>query len=139
MKCRPIDNNDKQLAWMWFNYRLGKASGNHSGFFPYGLLPCTGLAAVDSRDELLAVAFLYREQSSSVAVCGWCIANPENEPLTSKLAVETVLHNMPAYAKSLGATHLLSTFGSRSINRILSKMGFSFGEKADNMFLTLED
>lgn len=136
--CREITDKDKREAWIWFNYRLGKKSGRKNCFFPYQLLPNTGLGAVDYNNRLLAVAFLYLEKSSTVAVCGWCIANPANSPHISKQAVELVLSQMPEYAKSYGATHLLSTFGSRSINRILRKNGFMMGEKADNMYVKLE-
>ena len=60
-------------------------------------------------------------------MCGWCIADPENSMRVSAEAVHALIYAMPDFARSKGATILLSTFGNRGINRIAAKAGFITG------------
>lgn len=136
MEVRYMTLNDSVRAGNWLNMRVRQRSGIEAATFPVEILPKTGLSCFHE-NRLLAVAFLYLEKSSTVAVCGWCVANPANTPSESKLAVTELLKAMPEYARQQGATFLLSTFGNRGINRIARKMGFIPGEKAENMYLNL--
>lgn len=132
---QEIGNYEAFAAYSWLNKRLQNMAGSEVEF-PRGLLPQTGLACYCSK-KLLAAAFLYLERSTSIAVCGWCIANPGNSPRESAEAVELLLRSMPEYARKHGATYLLTTFGRRSINRIARKVGFLPGEIAENMYMPL--
>lgn len=121
---------DRSLAWL--TARLQRASGRFDLLFPADWLPPTGLAAYRkecSRDVLSACAFLYLEQNSPVAVCGWVAANPQNTARQSYDAVSALLKHMPDYAKVHGKKHLLTTFGNRGINRILDQNGFITGDQ----------
>jgi hypothetical protein len=44
---------------------------------------------------------------------------------------------MPVYARQKGKKYLLTTFGSKGINKILAGLGFHKGENALNMFMNL--
>lgn len=137
IQIRELNTTDKIFFWEWINYRIRKQTGNCQLEFPYELIPATGLVAYTEEDELLAIALLYLERTSNVAVCGWCVANPGNHCKTSKKAIQKLLAQMPIYAKKFNAKCLLTTFGNRGINKILDETGFFAGEKAENKFLML--
>lgn len=118
-------------AVAWLNDRI-KAHGFQEEF-PETVLPRTGLVCYED-GILRAVVFIYFEKTSSIAVCGWCIANPKNKPRSSYNAVKALFDAVPEFAKENGATMLLSTFGNRGINKIAKEAGFIVGEKAVNMF-----
>ena len=96
--------------------------------FPAAMLPRTGLAARDENGNTLAVATLYLEKSSSIAVCGFCVANPLAGFRITARAVKLLLAAMPIYARRCGAEYLMSVFGKKSLNRILDQAGFTPGE-----------
>lgn len=133
---RYMTANDAVRAGNWLNYRVQQKSGVAQAAFPREIFPATGLSFF-AGNSLLAVAFLYLEESSSVAVCGWCIANPANTASESAIAVQKLMSAMPEYARQKGKKYLLTTFGNRGINRILAKLGFQEGEKAFSMFMNL--
>ena len=66
-----------------------------NGPFPSAMLPKTGLAVRDGNNATLAVATLYLEKSSSIAVCGFCVANPLNTRKVSADAVGLLMSAMP--------------------------------------------
>lgn len=135
MTTRELSLGEAETAVKWLDVRMKKHGCNYS--FPCGILPRTGLACYDEQNIFRAVAFLYLEKSSSIAVCGWCIADPDNPARVSAEAVQALIYAMPSFARSKGATILLSTFGNRSINRIAEKAGFIVGEQAVNMYMAL--
>ena len=137
VNVRYMTDSDAVRAGNWLNLKVRSKSGCAAAEFPLELLPQTGLSCFYEH-TLLAVAFLYLEKSSSVAVCGWCIANPGNLPSQSRIAVMELLRAMPQYAKQQGATFLLTSFGNRGINSIARGLGFLPGERAENMFMNLK-
>lgn len=128
---------DVRCAVDWMTERIRKKNGNDSLSFPADWMPETGLSVVSGDSRLLAVATLYLEKSSPVAVCGWCVSNPENRPSESYSAINLLMAAMPIYAKRLGAKYLLTTFGDRGINSVLDKCGFIQGETSENKFMIL--
>lgn len=117
-------------AQKWLSQRMQGQTGDPSMQFPAGWMPETGLVCLGDEDRLLAVAILYLERSSAVAVSGWCVANPENGPAVSVHALNLLLGSLPGYAKSLGAKHLLTYYGNRGLNKILDDVGFSNGDSS---------
>lgn len=130
-----MDGFDRWLLEAWMELIARKHGAD--GPFPSAMLPKTGLAARDENGNTLAVATLYLEKSSSIAVCGFCVANPLNPFRISADAVKLLLAAMPIYAKRCGAEYLMSVFGKRSINRILDQSGFVPGETAQTKFRRL--
>lgn len=137
---RKMTPEDSENVIRWMNSRIRSATGNASLSFRKEWLPETGLSAWEGkvhgkvhgkteRRKLLAAAVLYLEKSSAVAVCGWCVANPENSPSETHNAVRSLLEAMPGYASSMGAKILLATFGNNGINKILDSIGFSSGDR----------
>ena len=104
--------------------------------FPTAWLPETGLAVHD-RGRLLAAITVYLDRSSPVAVAGWCAAHPGNSCRQSRQAVERLLADLPDYVRSLGARVLLTMYGCRSLNRLLSGQGFQCGESSETKFKIL--
>lgn len=133
---RYMTLNDLCRAENFLNFRVRKKIGNEEASFPLEILPKTGLSCFED-ERLLGVATCYFEKTSPVAVCGWCITAPGNTPKESYRAVRALLAAMPDYADSMGAKYLLTTFGSRGINRIAADLGYKFGEKSVNMFMVL--
>lgn len=137
MYVDEMGKEDAQMAIDWLSEKIRQKSGNHSLTFPPDWMPETGMIAAEDDGKLLAVATLYLEKSSPVAVCGWCIANPANKAKESYKAVKLLLAVIPGYAKRLGAKYLLTTFGNRGINSILDQHGFISGETSENKFIFL--
>lgn len=134
ISTREMTACDLVLALEWLNARIRK---NHAAApdFPADWLPQTGLAAIARSGTVLAVATLYLDKTSPVAVCGWVVSNLENTSSCSKKAIELLMLDMQIYAKNQGAKYLLSTFGNKGINHILDQQGFSPGEVCDNKFI----
>lgn len=130
-----MDGFDRWLLEAWMEI-IARKQGVDSPF-PSAMLPKTGLAARDEKGNTLAVATLYLEKSSTIAVCGFCVANPLNGVRQSADAVKLLLAAMPVYAKRCGAEYLMSVFGRKSLNRILDKSGFVPGETAETKFRRL--
>lgn len=135
LQVRSLTAGDVATASTWLNRRM-KTKAPNAADFPRELLPVTGLAAWQN-DKLLAVATLYLERSSPVAVCGWCIADPDNPPGISYRAINTIMLGMPQYAQKHGAKYLLTTFGNRGINAILDNIGFQTAEYSENKLLII--
>ena len=131
-----ITGLDTITAAEWMDLKIRKLGKNEKLEFPLALLPRTGLACY-RKGVLKAAAFLYLEKSSSVAVCGWIMANPGNSSASSHKAVQMLLAAMPDYARRHGAKYLLTTFGNRAVNKIADRLGFITGEKAENKFFPL--
>lgn len=127
---------DRRIASQWLTAKICINSGENISF-PEEWLPSTGLSARVADGPLLAVATLYLEKSTPVAVCGFCVANPFNSARESERAVRALLSAMPDYAKKRGASWLLTTFGNRGINRILDEFGFIAGENSETKFKNL--
>lgn len=136
VNVRYMTLNDSVRAGNWMNLKVRQRSGIEAAAFPVEILPKTGLSCFHE-NRLLAVAFLYLEKSSTVAVCGWIAANPGNTPSESNIAVKELMTAMPEYARQQGATYLLTTFGNRGINRIAREAGFLPGDKAEHMIMYL--
>ena len=133
-----IDEMDGLDRWMleaWME-RIARKHGA-DGPYPAALLPKTGLAARDEYGNTLAVATLYLERSSAIAVCGFCVSNPLAGRRDTGEAVKLLLAAMPVYARRKGAAMLMTTFGRKSINRLLDRMGFIPGEAAETKFRRL--
>lgn len=133
---REMNEYDREKLAGWLSLIAQKHGVN--GPFPAAILPWTGLAAVDEAGRTLAVAALYLERSSTVAVFGFCATDPEkSRTRQSGGAVKRLIAAMPAYAKQNGAEILMSVFGRRSLNRLLDKSGFIPGETAETKFRRL--
>ena len=130
-----MNETDRTVMLKWMD-DIARKHGVDSGF-PGAMLPVTGLAARDGNGRTLAVATLYLEKSSTIAVCGFCVADPANRFRQSAAAVKLLLSTMPIYAKRCGAEYLMSVFGRRSLNRILDRSGFIPGETAETKFRRL--
>ena len=130
-----MDGIDRWLMTRWMDLRIRKAGADAP--FPGDILPRSGLAARDGHGNTLAVATLYLEREIPVAVCGWCAANPLNNRRQSAEAVKTLLAAIPVYARRCGAKYLLTTFGQRSLNRMLDRLGFSNGDVAETKIKVL--
>ncbi len=120
MMTREITREDMRLAVEWYSQRAGMP-------VPPDWFPATGLAVLAAQ-KVLCVTVLYLDKTSPVAVLGWCITNPENTGRESCNAVRMVFQAMPDYARSMGVKHLISIFGSRSLNRLLDRLGFIAGD-----------
>ena len=128
MIVREMTRKDADIAVAWLTERMRRRSGRDDLEFSAAWMPETGLAACDGTGRVRCVAVLYLEKSSPVAVFGWVIADPANSHRESSGAVRRLLAAMPSYAESKGAKHLISMFGSRSVNRILNDSGFVSGD-----------
>ena len=128
MRTEEMRRSDAETAAGWMTRRIRKAGGDGKLVFPESWMPETGMVVLGDRDKPLAVAVVYFEKSSPVAVCGWCISDPDLRFSESRKAVRLVLSALPAYARRNGAEYLLTTFGNRGINRILTGLGFSDGD-----------
>ena len=137
MRTDEMTVEDGRQAIEWITQRIRKHTGNETLSFPAEWIPKTGMVVYNGRSRIFAIATLYLEKSSPVAVCGWCIANPENTPRQSQTAVKLLMSVMPTYAKRNGAKFLLTTFGNRGINRILDSLNFINGEVSENKFKVL--
>ena len=130
IEIREMTEHDRGKLAGWLSLIARKHGVN--GPFPAAILPWTGLAAVDEAGKTLAVAALYLERSSTVAVFGFCAADPEaGMSRQSGEAVKRLIAAMPAYAKQNGAEILMSVFGRKSLNRLLDKSGFLPGENCE--------
>jgi len=130
IELREMTEHDRGKLAGWLSLIARKHGAD--GPFPAAILPWSGLAAVDETGKTLAVAALYLERSSTVAVFGFCVADPEaGMSRRSGEAVKRLIDAMPAYAKENGAEFLLSVFGRRSLNRLLDKAGFFVGENCE--------
>ena len=135
MKCADalytdeMDGIDRWMLAAWLNESIRRQGVNE--FFPGAILPATGMAVRDEQGATVAVAALYLERSSSIAVCGWCCADPCRCARDNAAAVKLLLASLPIYAKRQGAEYLMSVFGKRSLNRVLDSMGFVNGEAAE--------
>lgn len=124
-----MNEDDRMQLAAWMNERIRKSGVNAP--FPGAILPRTGLAVRDDDGATVAVAALYLERSSKIAVLGWCVADPQGPARKNADAVKLLLAAMPVYARRCGAEYLMSVFGQRSLNRTLDKMGFVNGEGAE--------
>lgn len=129
---RPMDAIDRATVARWLERHTAAKHPGTVGTFPIDLLPAKGLAARDGRGKLAACATCYLDRSSPVAVCGWCVGDPDNPPRRTYEAVRTLLAAMPDYARAHGARYLLTIFGNRGINRMLDQMDFLNGETCEN-------
>ena len=134
VKIYPMTPEERKISACWLTEKIRRKSGSPAVSFPEEWLPSTGLSARVADGPLLAVATLYLEKSTPVAVCGFCVANPFNSARESERAVRALLSAMPDYAKKRGASWLLTTFGNRGINRILDEFGFIAGENSETKF-----
>ena len=136
IEIREMTEHDRGRLAEWLS--LIARSRGVNGPFPAAMLPWTGLAAIDETGATLAVAALYLERSSSIAVFGFCAADPaRSSSRQSGEAVRMLIDAMPAYAKENGGEFLMSVFGRRSLNRILDKAGFFPGETCETKFRRL--
>ena len=90
-------------------------------------MPKTGLTVYDG-EMIRLILIIYLERSSKMAVLGWCISNPENRPRQSLNAVRLALSEAEQYVREKDVRHLISIFGSRSLNRELERVGFFPGD-----------
>lgn len=138
MDIREMTEEDRSVVVDWMRILFQKRLGEDAPPPPEPILPHLGLVAADSvTGELLTVAFLYLDQTSPVAVCGWIFANPRNAAKTSARAVDAVIGGLPLFARSRGAEYLLSCFGHPGINRILDRRGFITAEFAEHKIIHL--
>lgn len=129
MRTEEMRRSDAEAAVGWMTQRIRKVSGDGRLVFPGNWMPETGMVVLGDGDEPIAVAVVYFDRSSPVAVCGWCVTNPENRRIRNAQAVRLLLSTLPAYARRNGAEYLLTTFGNRGINRILTGLGFVDGDR----------
>lgn len=137
MQVYEMDYEDAGHAVRWITERIRITTGNDQLEFDGDWLPITGLSAFDDRMHLKAVAILYLEKNSPVAVCGWCVTNPANTARESDKAVRMLMEKMPFYAKEHGAKYLLSMFGNRGINKILNDLDYINAETCETKFMKL--
>lgn len=128
MRTEEMRGSDAKAAARWITRRIRKTTGNERLFFPENWMPKTGLTILDETDSPIAVATLYLEKSSPVAVCGWCVTNPEIRISDAGKAIRILMAAIPSYARRNGAEYLLTTFGNRGINHILETIGFIDGD-----------
>lgn len=136
MYTDEMTEEDREKLNYWMD-EIARGSGVEGAFFPSALLPKTGLAVRNGEGRTLAVGTLYLEKSSTISVFGFCCADPENTKRESAEAVKLLISAMPVYAKRCGAEYLLSMFGRRSLNRLLDRSGYIFGEKSETKFRRL--
>ena len=117
----------------WLNARIRAQTGREDAVFPAEILPPTGLIAFrrhpSGKEILCGAAYLYLERNTSIAVCGHLVTSGRNTPFESMRAAKSLVAEMPGYAKTLGAKHLLTTFGNRRINDYLDSQGFVTGDR----------
>ena len=129
MYTDEMDGIDRWLLAAWLDESIRKNGVTEP--FPDAILPKTGMAVRDGDNTTIAVAALYLEKSSKIAVCGWCCADPCGPARRNAEAVKLLFAAMPAYARQQGAEYLMSVFGRRSLNKVLDNMGFINGEVAE--------
>lgn len=128
MRTEEMRSGDAKAAVQWLTRRMRKMTGNERLVFPENWMPNTGLTVLDAIGSPIAVAALYLEKSSPVAVCGWCVTNPEIRISDAGKAIRILMSALPVYARRHGAEYLLTTFGNRGINHILDEIGFIGGD-----------
>lgn len=117
------------LARSWLTAEIRRASKNETLYFPETLIPDTGLCVRTGDGRLLAVISLYIDRTRPVGYAGWCVANPANSFRESHTAIGLLLDALPIYAGEQGCEYLFTQFGNRSINRMLDRKGYQFGEE----------
>ena len=130
MRTDELNRECAAVAVEWFTLRMRKKFSDPSLVFPSDWMPENGLAVLDDEDNLLAVAALYIDRKSPVAVAGWCIANPENRAKVSYQAVSLLMKVLPIYAKKCGAKYFLTMYGNAAINSILDRQDCLYAEMA---------
>lgn len=121
----------------WQNRHLREVYGEHSGL-PFDIFPKNGMVAIADDGRLIAAGMMYLEKTVPVAVCGFLFANPDASAQEKHTAVKLVLASLPVYARKLGAKCVISTYGRRSLNRMLDRMGVPTIEHAETKILSLE-
>ena len=117
---REMTAYDRERLIEWIDGICQKFGAVH---YPPEMIPRTGLA-VRRGSVTLAVGLLCLEQSSRLAVFGFCVSNPRMRGKTTADAVKMILEGMPEYARSKGACALMSCFGHIGINRLLDLAGY---------------
>ena len=125
-----MNDRDRETFLRWMDTRIAAAVGGDTPSFPAGWLPKTGLAARDRDGSPVAMTLLYLEKSAPVAVAGWCVSRPRLPAFDAASAVKLLLAALPAYARRLGAQHLMTVYGNRGINTILDRLGFLTGDRS---------
>lgn len=120
MIIREMSEIDREYAIRWFSLRTGAE-------VPEDMFPLTGVAVSD-RGVLRLVQTVFFEDTSAMAVLGWCAGNPENRPRDSRDAFRLAAQFAEVYARRRGARHLVAIFGEPGINRQLDRIGYLTGD-----------
>ena len=108
-----------QLAQWW--------EGHGWSPVPELILPKLGIIADMHAEESItptAAAWLYMDNSSSVAMLKWMVSNPEANPRHVLRALKEILGFLKERAKELGYNVILATCRQDSLSKVLTKSGF---------------
>lgn len=116
---------DRTQALIWLAHKMSGTAGR-SLEMPDDMFPHSGISVVDADGTLLCVLAIYFD--GAVCVPGWCVGNPANSPALAHRAVSEAIEHIEYFASRRKAKHIITMFGSRGINRILGRKGFTVGD-----------
>ena len=122
---REMTSADRRQALIWLAKKMTEESGVPLEM-PDDMFPQAGISVISEDLELLCVMGVYFD--GAVCVPGWCVTNPDNTPRDSHRAVEEAVDHIEYFASRRKARHIITMFGSRGINKILSRKGYAVGD-----------
>lgn len=124
MAWREMTLADREQALLWLSRKMTKTTGKELAL-PDDMFPHSGISVIEN-GELLCVLGVFFD--GAVCVPGWCITNPENSARLSHRAVSEAIDHIEYFASRRKAKHIITMFGSRAINKILTRKGFTVGD-----------
>jgi hypothetical protein len=102
---------------------------SHDGWasIPEALLPSTSFIIGDE-NKLYCVCFLYRDDSTKVAMMEWLVANPTNTPRESLQSIMLLLSSIARFADE-NKLVLFTTLQNDRLSKLYEKQGFVSGDK----------
>lgn len=121
---REMTLADRSQALLWFSQKMTRAAGKELAL-PDDMFPASGISVVGN-GELLCILGVFFD--GPVCLAGWCITNPENSARLSHRAVSEAVDHIEYFASRRKVKHIVTMFGNRGINRILTRKGFTVGD-----------
>lgn len=127
MAWREMTITDRSQALLWLGRKMSAEAGKELAF-PDDMFPHSGISVINADGTLLCVLAVYFD--GAVCVPGWCVGNPQNSAALAHRAVSEAVDHIEYFACRRKAKHIITMFGSRGINKILARKGFSVGDNS---------
>lgn len=117
MTVRPYELKDYSTAFAWWD-------GHGWEGVPAAVLPKLGMVAVHE-GEPVAMAWLYLDNSTGVAMLEWIVTDPANPAKVSAVGIAHVVRCLREAAKGLGYGVILASCRQDSLVKLLERCGFT--------------